>query len=1161
MLNIYRASAGSGKTYTLAFEYIKIILGKYDPETGRYRLNKNPNSLHRHILAITFTVKATEEMKKRIIHEIALIAGLEPGYTEKSNYLGDLCTLFGCTEDDLAAAARVALGAILNDYSFFTVSTIDAFFQTILRTFAREAELTGNYEVELDDNEAIIYGVNNMFQSLDEESIYADTPEERSRLARQRQLLRSWIFRYMNNKIEEGKSFDIFNRASNGHDEVVKLIDNVSTETFKIHFDRIMDYLKDTERINTFAIALANHVMDFRRGLAERFTALKKYIDANPGLYYAPAKVDKRGTLNKNAFEFVNKFQDSTVEITSSAATPLNIADDYLKFFSAYGQKSEFADDDRLRCLIVDAFGFYRDNLWTFVLIRSISKTLFILGLMERVYDNVNKFATDNNLILLSDTTSLLQKIISGDETPFVYERIGQYFNHFLIDEFQDTSRLQWENLRPLLNESLSKANDNLIIGDVKQCIYRFRDSDPTLLRNIGDDFPRDANPIKDNLEGNSNYRSAREIVTFNNTLFLNLGRALGHGDIYDHVVQPVPRKRADDHGHVKAIAFPYRDDEFKEKVLERIIVDINEALDHGFSPEHIAILVRRRSDGQDVINHIMENVDRVNYPGVRLVSDDAMGLGNAPIVRLIVSVLGYIAELDSESDKKKRQSAAQRIAHLINHFEHQLAELHDESAALASALSLIEDARLDDDEPFTAIDIQVAEVIKMTCLSLPSLVERITASFINADRAATDNLYISAFQDLVLDYSERNGSDLRAFLDWWSSTGKKAKVAGAVDPAAIRVMTIHKAKGLEFPVTIVPFVCEEIPKFRSPEWFETPPFDFIKDKDCIPPLVPIVPAAWMENIPVLGTRYKQLISEQTLDELNVIYVALTRAKQVLTVYLSAYRNPDPKKTSTSISLGRYVEDAIEKSTDAMVNSWIDSNPEARALAVPPLIPIADFGRPLVEETVESDKGNYKLKTVCYTIGEYPRFVQEKKTDRKAVDPTGRRAMPPYISSDRPDIWNKTRLDDPTINAAVERGNAIHAILSRIVRIGDIEKAVRNAVHQGIIHESEREEILHLLTTRLNEPDVKPWFEGFHRVLIERTISNVGGLHKHRRPDRVVWTSPSTIVVIDYKTGDMTKEAAHRVQVTGYINLLARITGASVTGYLWYLDTDTIRRV
>ncbi len=1133
MLNIYKASAGSGKTYTLAFEYIRMLLGTHDSASGSYRLNLNPREAHRHILAITFTVKATEEMKNRILHELAVLAGREPDWHEPSPYIDDLVRLYRCSPQQIAQAADLALNSILFDFNYFSISTIDSFFQMVLRTFAHEAELSGNYEIELDNKVAIDYGVNRMISNFNHEAS-ADKASRRSH-----RQLGDWIYRFMESKINEGKTFNLFNRASGVHASLINFIRDVSDDDFMEAYEALMEYLKDPERITRFTEELARRHNGFIDTARDAATEALNYLTAN-------------NLGEKGSGWLINHYVPSTLRnmiaanYKSPGATATKVVADYEKnFLSAAGRKAGLAADGTLRDLALKAMQSYVDVVDNCVMLKNVSANLFVLGLLGRVYDNIEQFRVDNDMILLSDTGTLLSSIIGNDDAPFVYERIGQWYDHFLIDEFQDTSQVQWKNLKPLVAESLSDLNDNLVIGDEKQCIYRFRDSDPRLLHDLHHQFPDRSEPLNDSLEGNTNWRSSVEVVQFNNTVFHLMGRQLGQGLVYDSVVQPIASKNAGKHGYVKATLIDGDSKKgatrFKEVVLSQLIYDVKLAFAQGYRPVDIAILVRTRRQGQDVINTLIEHKQEFGRPNLRVVSDDSMGIAGSPAVRLIISILRYLSSHNEPSSK--RHISSRRVAALINRFEYFMSVGLNEGEAITAALEIVSNSTEN-----SLADEVTDEVAAMTCLTLPSLIERIIARFIDPSTAETQNLYITAFQDLVIDYSERFGSDLRSFLNWWDTIGCDYLVSGAQDSEAIRVMTIHKSKGLEFRWVIVPFVSKTVPDFQSPEWFEPAGFEWIEDKTIIPPLLPITPAKWMSTGP-FAKAYLERCNDLLLDELNVIYVAFTRAVDALVVY--AYKNGN--------SMGRYLAEAIASATPGAVAEWTPARAPLKPLAVEPVIPLSDKLLPYAGLPEPEGEPPLLKDVERLVIGEPPSFMENQKP-LTALQPRLSRDMMPYVSSDRADIWADTRLDDSRhLSEAGERGILIHDILSATRHRNDLPKAVRTMVQRGAVEETEAAGILQFLSSRLEREDVAHWFEGFTRVLTERNIENIRIEDKTtwRRPDRVVWTPDRGVIVIDYKTGEKQLNT-HKTQVVEYINLLKSMGFDNVTGYLWYLSTDTI---
>lgn len=1115
MLNIYKASAGSGKTYTLAMEYIKLLLGTKNPETGEYRLNKSPRKAHRNILAITFTVKATEEMKQRIIHELAVLAEMEPGWDEKSDYLGELMKFFKCSEQDLKDAAAVALNSMLIDFNYFSVSTIDSFFQTVLRTFAREAELTGNYEVELDDDTAISFGMSRMLAWIEND---ARTKEEAVEMRR----LKNWLLSYMNTMINDGKAFNIFNKASMMHKNIVGFISSIKGEQFALNYKRMMDYLRDTERIGLFAEALRDKRRTIESAVKESATRAVEYIDVN--------MLAERKLVNRNLYNLLVKCTATPPKDPGKTAG--NVLADPMAAFTAAGKKLYSGGEPMLQGLVADAL----KRLMTFVdkvkEIDAISRNLYMLGLLGTVFDKIEEFRQENEVILLSDTTALLREIIGDDDAPFVYERVGQWFNHYLIDEFQDTSLMQWQNLRPLVGESLSTSNDNLIIGDEKQCIYRFRDSDPTLLQNIDVEFPDDTNFIKADLAGNTNYRSSRDVVTFNNSLFAALALDESLGGLYGNVVQPVSKKHIGHRGHVRVNLLESKSEpDFLNDSLDLLMKDIKSQLDAGYRGGDIAVLVRNNKQGAAVISRLLESACEMGYEGLRVASDDSLQIDSVSTVRLIVSVLRVIAADNLPAEG--RRVSARKVAELVNRFECGMADGTDGGEALINALYSAED-----------VTDKALDAYKMSRVNLMSVVERIVSRYLSPDLLQRDNLFISAFQDLVTEFTGRGTCDIRSFLKWWDESGHETKVACAADPDAVKVMTIHKSKGLEFKCCHVPFVNMKMPRLSDQEWFEPSGLDDI-DSSLVPPMLPIKPDSWMEKSSY-ADRYRELCSESIIDELNVMYVALTRATENLTVNV---REDTPA--------GEMVVSAIGNADDTFLHRRFDELKAARAGG--------DIGYPFVE-------GGLKLETAAETGARYvevgspvkPEKKEEETKKRTALDAGEVQPMPPYSSSDRDDLWACSRLDDLRyVSRAASRGLLIHGILGDLRAVSDLPVVIRKMRLQGRIGDEHAAELERYLSRRLTDADVARWFDGFERVVAERSILWVDSAKNEqmrRRPDRIVWLADGSVEIVDYKTGQE-DAASHRNQVRGYMDRLRELGYENVRGYLWYLDLEKVVEV
>lgn len=484
MIIINKASAGSGKTYTLVKEYLIMLLGK-KTEGGNYILDKHPNDNHRYILAITFTNKATEEMKSRIVETLDVLAS----NPDESPYITDLTTMLGASKDDISKSAGIAERQMLEDYTNFNVCTIDTFFQKILRTFAYEVNLSSNYGVELNDEYVVELGVNNLKTRLHDES------------GKKNKSLSHWLWMFVQDSIKNGSSWDVFYKPKSK-----KTVDNslynfakvLTNEVVKKNSKQLFDFLADPKNIQAFNVALNSGISNLIPKVKEcvsNIYELLKGPDIKANNYFTKFL----DALNNSANPFLIKDLDKKVE--------KKIAD------QSFVNKNSAKVNESAICLYLEQI---RDYGTEYASYKKILDLTYQLGLLGDINASMQDFANENNTILLSGTNDIVKRIIDGCETPFIYERIGMYLHNFLLDEFQDTSRMQWENLLPLVRNGLANGHDSLIIGDVKQSIYRFRNSDPQLLHSqLKVDFSNDS--IKYNEGPSINWRSARNIVHWNN--------------------------------------------------------------------------------------------------------------------------------------------------------------------------------------------------------------------------------------------------------------------------------------------------------------------------------------------------------------------------------------------------------------------------------------------------------------------------------------------------------------------------------------------------------------------------------------------------------------------------------------------------------------------
>lgn len=1114
MLSIYKASAGSGKTFTLTYEYIRMLLGVKNQDTGRYSLNRNGRERHRFILAVTFTNKATEEMKRRILHELAVLGGLEPGWKEESPFKERLMREFGCTADALRSASATALRSLLFDFNFFQVSTIDSFFQIVLRTFAREADLMGNYEVELDEDRSIRAGVRQMFDSL---SVNSGESSVRATV--------NWLTDFMLRELEQGRGGSLFNRSASGYASFIKMLKSVSNDVFTVNYTSIMDYLAQPDKLERFGAEVREAVKLYLKDAAEQAAHTLEVIRKRG--YDGSSKLKVNSYLIKVLVNVAGGNPDlskAPSKVVVSAAE--NVGAAYLKDLKSFLDANP---DDELDASISAACK-AAVGMWRGVpLLHHIDSNIYVMGLLKKVYHYVEQYRNETNTVLLSDTNGLLRDIIGDDDTPFVYERVGVWLNHFLIDEFQDTSRLQWENMLPLLKEGQASGHDSLIIGDEKQCIYRFRFSDPDLLgHEVKHAFGENAMVSGDTAEGNTNWRSSADVVMFNNELFRHLGEKLGFGGIYANVHQQVSAKHEAHRGFVKINAIP---DENKENTYTRAALrvmtdNIRRQLRSGYDACDIVVLARGRGDATKAIDCLMELIESdADFKDLRIVSDDALYVASAPVVRLILSVLRCLSTPQATPDstdgtsRSRRKLRQRELKRLINRYEYLRTREPEADEALRQALLNPE-----------ADDELSADIGAMTCFNLPSTVERIITRYVTPDVAAAQSVYVAAFQDVVADFCSFGPCGISDFLNWWDSTGHKARISAPFDRNAIRVMTIHKSKGLEFKCVHIPFARWDIVTFKDVEWFYTDggnPLPGISPAT-MPPLLPLRPSDKMVGSP-FEAQYLRRCDECKLDELNVLYVAMTRAVDELCVsYCSSFSSTaDYASRPTASSLLHAAVPSISEMDGCDRVVCVDSETEVA------------------------------IRT--YTMGAPTQAVAGGEKQSTALEPSGIVAMPGYYSLDRDDLWANTRIDNLVdYSQPRERGLVLHKVMEQLLHATQLERALNNCVRNGSMPVAERDDVRRHLSDQLERPEIRRWFEGFRHVARERNL--ITGQGEECRPDRVVWHTDGTVDVIDYKTGAEHPRKYAR-QVRRYVDELRRMGHDNVTGYLWYLDSGEIVKV
>jgi len=923
-MKILKASAGSGKTQRLSDTYINLLLDSREPHP------------YRHILAVTFTNKATAEMKARILSKLAERAETDP------------------------RAERLLLD-LLHDYGAFSVSTIDRFFQQALKAFSREIGQFADYQIELDKESLIAETMDRILDSLTEDS---------------GELL-DWIQAALADALELGRRF----RVDEGLMETGKLLKN-----------------------------------DEFRELSERL-----------GVSGAEAfGKDRLKRIREECRARIREFRASAAALGVEAAPGELVRKPGKRALAASEELAALFDEP------------YRDYCTAFLL----DGLLYQLGLAGEFHREFNALSAEKNVLCLDESNTLLRKIIGGSDAPFVYEKLGVRYEHFLLDEFQDTSHIQWDNFLPLLQESESKGGRNLIVGDIKQSIYRWRDSDWRLL---GGEVQR-AFPGADVETMQDNWRSTRAVVAFNNRFFPWAAGQLGLQDIYADVEQK-PRLKDVQEGQVRV---SFRDDQLE--AIRESILDVRE---RGAGWGEIAVLVRGKKEGAAIAAHLIEG-------GIPVISDDSLLLKSSPVVRRLVSLLSCFENPDDG----------------IGRF-------------LADAMDLSFPSEYH---------------------SLVDFCEELLRAMREWDPASFEGqvLYIQAFMDDLQDWVHANGNKLRYYLKHWEE--KDIYIGSPENAASVRILTVHKGKGLQFPHVIFPYA-DKVELYRHEvHWSElqTARTPFSAELQGIYPvdLGSLAEASLFEEA-VLRERRCQLV-----DNINLFYVALTRAGRSLHVIAKL----PSKKCREAVAKGRTEYGNFSE----LLYCFLGGQEESSA------------GTPY--DFTQMERRDQERKELEFKGG-YPSFAlgDRLKPSQEADDFFGDEGLAGIDASPR------------------LRGIVLHDILSEVKRPQELAGAVERAVRDGRLDAAGGRKALALLQERLAaHPD---WFppaeDGAAKVLNEQSLFDADG--REYRPDRVVLRGRQAVIV-DYKFGQ--EKESYCYQLKRYARLWHEL-GYDVAGaYVWYVEDD-----
>jgi ATP-dependent helicase/nuclease subunit A len=1053
---IYRSSAGSGKTRTLAKEYLKLAL--------RHRAD-----YFRHILAVTFTNKATQEMKDRILEYLDAFANDRPN--ELADELKKELAL-----DDLTFRehAREVQSRILHTYAQFSISTIDAFFQKVIRSFTREAGLVGDYRLEIDQDEVMEQVIDNLVDEL-------GTHEELTR----------WVVEFATENLENERTWDV--RQS--------LIE-FSREIFREDFKAVEDTIAEATARPGFFPELLNKLK------AQKYQFVKAQRSrANEAIQ----ALHQRGLRE---FDFKYKSRGSVYGFFKDVAVATSVSRVLEKLAGARVQ-NEFpfsrnwpdkdtrhrqaivqVADDQLIGVLTDMVELGRKEGERALSAEVAMNNFYAFGLIADISRKLKEYKEENNMMLLADAPKFLNGVIRDSDTPFIYEKVGSFFRNYLIDEFQDTSGLQWRNFLPLVANSLDQGYRSLVVGDVKQAIYRWRGGDLTLLQqhvenNIGE-FRVDSREL------DTNYRSASAVVDLNNKLFraaativaAETGAALP-SDAYRDVEQKPSKKKE---GYVRIQFLQDAEDyTWKDAALDLIPQYLEQLQEKGVPLGDIAVLVRKNDDGQRVATHLLQykNSEKAK-PGFRydVVSNELLRIDGAATVNLLISALQYLLNPD---DAIARAQLA-----------YEYAKLHEPGRELRDVFAVSNQVTFENNLPPAF----AREKISLRKLPVIELTETLIEIF-RLGNVSGELVYLQAFQDSVLEFSSRERNDLGAFLEWWELNKHKKSIKVSEDVDAVQIYTVHKSKGLQFRYVIIPFCAWSMDhEFgKAPNlWVNSaePPFDEAG-------FVPVRYSSTLEDT-YFREAYATEKMQSHLDNLNLLYVAFTRAEQGLFVLA-----PSPEVKGSKNTVAGLIFRSISQSSE-LAPSW-------------------KAGEELWENGKLEASGEVKKEAYVKLI-DLVRYGSSRWRDKLVIRHSGAR----YFKDLEGEREERARY-----------GIYLHELLSRIRYADELNDVFTDLVHEGLIIDSEREEVYRQISELLQHPVVASWFSRAWEVRTEAPILLPGG--KENRIDRLL-TRDNQAVVIDFKTGEPSRN--DQKQVMEYTDILRKMNFTSVDGYILYVKNGDI---
>ena len=1108
-LTVYRASAGSGKTFTLAVEYISLLVK--DPEN------------YQHILAVTFTNKATQEMKMRILSQLY---GIANSLQSSQQYFNKVKEKTNMPDAVIRNNARAALTLLIHRYNNFRILTIDAFFQQVLRNLAHELGQTANLRVDLNNEEITEKAVDQMIESLEKG-----------------QPVLQWISTYINNSIEDDNGWNIIGK-------IKTFGTNIFKDFYKAHEANLKEQLSNADDFKVYETTLRKRRNDIRKTFNGKAKSILNEIkNANldipsnyrSGLYKYLTDSAIAPLTNKPLKAGVLKANESPQNWTSS------------KCAKADKQQIQTLAAEVLSAQLSELIAYNNDNWNEFQSIQLTLSHLSELRLLHAIADAVDNLTKDTNRFMLSNTQALLKELIADSDTPFIFERIGARLKHVMIDEFQDTSTIQWQNFQVLLANCMAQElSQNLIVGDIKQSVYRWRQGDWGILNNIEKSFAHQ----KIRLETlDYNYRSEKRIIDFNNVFWeqcvANTAKEVAQDDaekakIVQKAYEDVAQKthKTTENGFVKISLYPSKS--MKEAVLEELIETIKELFNNGYGGKNqskIAILVRSKSNIQDIVNALLQSFGNE----INIVSDEAFRLDASLSVNIIVSAMHLLTHPDDVLTRGKLVKLYnQEVLKKPLTDTDLLVSINESNNIDTKNIDKKERRKLATEQQMAKLNSQlppeyVANRELLLGLPIVDLVDKLFMLF-GLDQLEGQSSYICTLYDTLNDFLKDHTADIDDFINEWENS-LSSKTIQSDEIEGIRIMTIHKSKGLEFDNVIIPFCNWEMEK-KGTLWCET------KNKPAPYNKLPLLPIDFSRD-KLIGTvfedDYKEEHFQNIVDNLNLLYVAFTRASKNLFVFGlrqgkttldNIAKGTPPGNRSYAIELAlRQVSEQLQGSS----LSFPDDIGSEIHFEYGTLVPATHEK----EHAVADNPFLIKPDKHIVSIATYPQAATFKQSN-KSIE---------FVKGEDVDPSDRTRY--------IKIGNVLHQLFSTIYTTADIPARLNELEQQGIIYNDEitSAQLRTRIEDAITNPQVQEWFSKRWQLYNECTIleynKDTNEVEEHR-PDRVM-TDGKEFVVVDFKFGKEREE--YKKQVQQYMEILIRMGHKKVSGYLWYVVKNNVVEV